>query len=361
MNYVELGEINKARGLLDEMHKFAHEKQDKLLIANEDAARAFLLRVEKKWNESVELFEKSVQEYEALHARQWNVYGLAKYLYEYARVYLERDEPGDREKANKLLNQALELFQKMDAKKDIERLEAKLLYIETGKLASVPKPTELVATGYADLDKLLYGGIPSNYVVVMTSPSCDERDIIIKTFLETGAKKGEVTFHVTINASLTKALAEESMSNLQLFVCNPEASAIIKSSPNVHTLKGVENLTDISIALTSAIRQLDPSLKGPRRICLDLVSDVLLQHHAIETRRWLTALMTKLKSEGFTTLAVIDPQVHPSEELHAIVGLFDGEISIYEKGAEQFLKIKRMSNQKYLANEIALTKTGEVS
>jgi tetratricopeptide (TPR) repeat protein len=356
MNYVELGEINKARGLLDEMHKFAHEKQDKLLIANEDAARAFLLRVEKKWNESVELFEKGVQEYEALHARQWNVYVLAKIFYEYARVYLERDQPADREKADKLLNQALEIFQKIGARKDVERVEAKFAFIETGREVPKPEPLAHVSTGYADLDKLLYGGIPSNCAVALTSPACNERDELIKDFLETGAKKGEVTFYITIDASGARALAEKSMSNFQLFVCNPEAEAIIKSSPNVFTLKGVENLTDISIALTSAIRQLDHTLKGPRRICIGLVSDVLLQHHAVETRRWLTALITKLKSEDFTTLAVIDPKMHPSEELYAILGLFEGEINIYEKGAEQFLKVKRMSNQEYLGDELLLKK-----
>lgn len=126
MNYIELGEIDKAKTLLNDMHKFAHEKQDKQLIANEDATRAMLLRAEKKWNESIELFEKSLQEYEALGARQWNVYSLARYvLYEYARAYLERDQSGDREKADKLLNQALEIFQKLDAKKEIERIIAK--------------------------------------------------------------------------------------------------------------------------------------------------------------------------------------------------------------------------------------------
>jgi hypothetical protein len=124
----------------------------------------------------------------------------------------------------------------------------------------------------------------------------------------------------------------------------------------VFKLKGVENLTEISIALTSAIRRLDPSLKGPRRICIGLISDLLLQHHAVQTRKWLTALITELKPMGFTTLAVIDPQMHPSEELHAILGLFDGEINIYEKGAEQFLKIKRMSNQEYLEDELLLTR-----
>jgi len=51
---------------------------------------------------------------------------------------------------------------------------------------------------------------------------------------------------------------------------------------------------------------------------------------------------------------VVDPQMHPSEELHAILGLFDGEIDIYEKGAEQFLKIKRMTNQRYLKDELLL-------
>jgi tetratricopeptide (TPR) repeat protein/KaiC/GvpD/RAD55 family RecA-like ATPase len=357
MNCVELGEIDKARTLLDEMHKFAHEKQDKQLIAAEDATRAMMLRAEKNWSESIELFEKSFQEYEALGARQWNVYWFAKCnIYEYARMYLERDQSGDREKAHDLLSQALETFQKMGAKKDIEKVEAKLLYIETGKAASVPKPKELVATGYAGLDKLLHGGIPSNYAVLLTSPPCDERDLLIKSFLETGAKKGEITFYVTTDPSSARPLTEDFQSSFCLFVCNPQADAIVESSPNVFKLKGVENLTEISIALTSAIRRLDPSLKGQRRICVGLVSDVLLQHHAVQTRKWLTALITELKPMGFTTLAVIDPQMHPSEELHAILGLFDGEMNIYEKGAEQFLRIKRMSNQEYLEDELLLTR-----
>jgi hypothetical protein len=48
--------------------------------------------------------------------------------------------------------------------------------------------------------------------------------------------------------------------------------------------------------------------------------------------------------------------MHPSEELYATLGLFDGEsareIDLYEKetekGSEKFLKIKKMADQKYL-------------
>jgi len=216
-----------------------------------------------------------------------------------------------------------------------------------------------VATGHTELDRLLLGGIPENYTVALTAPSCEERESLVKNFLEAGARNGEVTFYLTVDPSDAKSLAEEFQSSFYLFVCNPQADAIIKSLQNVFKLRGVENLTEISIALTSAIRKLDKSLKSPRRICVQIISDVLLQHHAVQTRRWLNGLIPELVSNGFTTLAVIDPQMHPSEELHAILGLFEGEINIYEKetekGLRKYMKIKKMINQKYLDNELLLT------
>ena len=217
-----------------------------------------------------------------------------------------------------------------------------------------------ISTGYKDLDNLLLGGIPENYAIILTSPSCDEKDLLIKRFLEAGAKEGQITFHVTIEASGVKTLTEEFQSNFYLFICNPQADTIIKSLPNVFKLKGVENLTDINIALTSAVRRLDASLKGPRRACIEIVSDVLLQHRAIQTRRWLTGLIPELRSKGFTTLALMNPQMHPSQEVQAILGLFEGEINIYEKettkGLKRCLRIKKMYNQRYLESELTLRK-----
>jgi tetratricopeptide (TPR) repeat protein/KaiC/GvpD/RAD55 family RecA-like ATPase len=371
MNCIELGEIDKARTLLDGLRKFAQEKQDKQLIADENAVRAMLLRAEKKWNESIELFEKSLQEYEALGARKWNVYWLAKYiLYEYARVYLERDQEGDKEKAHNLLSQALEIFQKLGAKKDIEKIESKMAYIETGKQTISERERaiikvsetlpEYVSIGYEELDKLLFGGIPRNYAVMLTSPSCDERDLLIKKFLETGATKGEVTFYVTIDPGEVKTLAEEFQSNFYLFICNPQADTIVKDLPNVFKLKGVENLNDINMALTSTMRKLDPSLKGPRRICIEIISDVLLQHQAVQTRRWLSAFLPELRSNDFTTVATLDPEMHSQQEVRAILDLFEGEINLYEneteQGLQKFLKIRKMYNRKYLESELPLQK-----
>jgi serine/threonine protein kinase/tetratricopeptide (TPR) repeat protein len=229
---------------------------------------------------------------------------------------------------------------------------AKMLWQPSITQEGVPAVSSRVATGYEEVDSLLSGGIPENYAVILTSPSCDKRDLLIRKFLETGARKGEVTFYVTIDPSEVKSLAGEFQSNFYLFICNPQADRIIESSPNVVKLKGVENLTDINIALTSAVRKLDTSLNGPRRVCIEIVSDVLLQHHAVQTRRWLTGLIPELKSKGFTILGVMNPHMHPSEEVQAILGLFDGEINIYEKetekGLEKFLRTKKIPTQEYL-------------
>jgi len=139
--YVELGEIEKAENLLGNLRKFALEAKDKELTATVDAVEGMLLRAQKRWEESLQFFERSLRAFEALNARRWNVYPLARnVLYEYARVYLERNQEGDRERALDLLNQALEIFQKIGAKKDVERTEAKMVQIEGGLLTPEPKP-----------------------------------------------------------------------------------------------------------------------------------------------------------------------------------------------------------------------------
>ncbi len=218
-----------------------------------------------------------------------------------------------------------------------------------------------VTTGFAELDALLMGGIPENCAVILASPSSDEGALLIKRFLKAGAEAGETTFYLTVDVGSAKTLAEKYPSNFYLFICNPKADAmILQNLPNVYKLKGIENLTEIDIALTKATRKIDPAAVGPKRACIEIVSDALLQHHAVITRKWLNALLPDLKSKGFTILAVVTPQMHPQEEVQAILGLFDGEIRVTEKetanGTEQVLKIKKLCNERYLDGELILTK-----
>ncbi len=236
----------------------------------------------------------------------------------------------------------------------VSELEQGLIEVSKTVLA------DRVTTGHERLDNLLFGGIPKNYAVILTSPSCDERDLLINSFLEAGAKEGQITFHVTTKAAGIENLKEKFQSNLYLFICNPQAEEILRNQANVFRLKGVENLTELNIALISALRKLSTPLKGPRRCCVQVISDVLLQHKALQTRRWLSGLLTEFRSKGFTILAVMDPGMHSLQEVRAVLDLFDGEISIYGKKENshihRFLRIRRMTDQEYVESELPLSK-----
>jgi hypothetical protein len=56
----------------------------------------------------------------------------------------------------------------------------------------------------------------------------------------------------------------------------------------------------------------------------------------------------------------MNPLMHPTQDVQAIIGLFDGEITIYDRkakgGSKKLLKVKRMYNQKYSENELPLKK-----
>jgi KaiC/GvpD/RAD55 family RecA-like ATPase len=214
-----------------------------------------------------------------------------------------------------------------------------------------------VTTGHRELDLLSMGGIPKNFAVLLSSTSSDERATLIYDFLESGARNDQVTFYVAVDIRGKERLAEQS-SKFWVFICNPRADEMVKDKPNVSKLKGVENLTDISIALTSALRNLETSELENRRLCLEIISDVLLHHHAVSTRRWLASIIPEFRSHGFTTLAVLNPQMHPAQEVQAILDIFDGEITIQEKqtnkGPQKLLAIRRLSNEKYLTSELSL-------
>ena len=216
-----------------------------------------------------------------------------------------------------------------------------------------------VSSGFGELDNLLMGGLPENYAVALVASSGDERQFLIKRFLEVGTGSGETTLYMTGEAGNIKDLAAQLSPNLALLVCSPQSDLITQNFPNVYNLKGVDNLTDIDISLTKYLRALNTESLS-RRACVDLISDVLLQHHAVVTRKWLAGMLANLKLKGFTILGVVDPDMHPSEEVNAILSLFDGEINMFEretaKGLQQVLRIRKLLNQQYLENELTLTK-----
>jgi KaiC/GvpD/RAD55 family RecA-like ATPase len=212
-----------------------------------------------------------------------------------------------------------------------------------------------VNTGIKELNNLLLGGIPEKFAVALTSISCDETNLLINRFLERGGRDGEITFILTVDTRRWVKLAEK-YPNVHLFIFNPQAETAIEALPNIVKLRGVENLSDVNIPLFSALRRLGAPNGKPKRICIEILPDILLQHRAVQTRRWLIGLIAELKSRGFTTLAIINPYMHTAEEVHAILDLFDGEIEVYERENQKLLRIKKMYKQDYIENDLPLRK-----
>jgi tetratricopeptide (TPR) repeat protein len=123
--YLKTDQVEEAQELIDTIHKNVTETMGKFIVPYADMLKAMLYREQKKWDQSIQLFEKSLQSYKSLNAQKWWAERFAELLYEYGLVYLERNGEGDREKAYSLLDEALAMYQKMEAQKRIENIIAK--------------------------------------------------------------------------------------------------------------------------------------------------------------------------------------------------------------------------------------------
>ncbi len=140
------------------------------------------------------------------------------------------------------------------------------------------------------------------------------------------------------NLSSAQTIAREAVDAINSLVCSDKP---VSPARNILPGKGIENLTDLNLQITEAIGSVQP-----KRVALDILSDILLRHKALQTRKWLNELLERLRPKSITTLAVLNPYMHSSEDVQAVVDLFDGNLEIFEKDVEgtlrKFLHVKWM-------------------
>lgn len=207
-------------------------------------------------------------------------------------------------------------------------------------------------TGIQELDDILYGGIPSGYSILLTSPSLDQKELILESFLRQGVIQDETVLLLsTMLKSGSSSQVENKQDTFYLMLCSPWADNIIEDKPNVLKFHGIEDLTQLNISLKVFIREILEKSDAIDRIVLDLVSDALLMHETRVVRRWLMDLLTMFKQLNITTLSTLDPGMHSSDEVRIIVDLFEGNLDITEKQVEEttktMLRVKRLYNKKY--------------
>jgi predicted ATPase len=204
-----------------------------------------------------------------------------------------------------------------------------------------------VSTGYGRLDGALQGGFLAGSVIILCAPASDEVPTLLKQFLEV-EQAGSLLVCRTLSSA--DAITHDLAGDVKSLICSDKP---VPPSKNVIPSKGIDNLTDVNLQLTETL----VSVK-PKRIALDILSDALLRHKGLQTRKWLTELLERLRGKGITTLALLNPHMHSSEDVQAVVDLFDGNLEIIEKDVEgslrKFLRVKWMHGIEIAEKEFPL-------
>ena len=192
-----------------------------------------------------------------------------------------------------------------------------------------------VSSGYGRLDEVLQGGFLAGAAIVLSAPASDEVPLLIGNFLKAPKEQGLLICRTFSSAEMiTQNMGE----NVKSLICSDKP---VSPARSIIPGKGIENLTDLNLQIGEVIASTQP-----KRLVIDILSDILLRHKALQTRKWLTELLERLRSKGITTLAVLNPYMHSAEDVQAIVDLFDGNVEMFEKesegGMQKYLRIKWM-------------------
>jgi KaiC/GvpD/RAD55 family RecA-like ATPase len=216
---------------------------------------------------------------------------------------------------------------------------------------------DILPTGYVALDNLLGGGLPAGRAILVVSPPWDERDLLFNKIIESALALGNSVFFLSRDLGRSQDLATKYAKNF--YVLTTQADKIAGYSDKVFKISNVLNLNDVNISFSRAIDAI-PVVSGIKIIIIDFLSDVLLEHKALTTRKWLDDFIARRKSEGFTVLATLNPLISSEQESQTVIDLFDGIINVYEKErldrSRRFLLVKKMYGRKYIDTELMLDK-----
>jgi tetratricopeptide (TPR) repeat protein len=205
-----------------------------------------------------------------------------------------------------------------------------------------------VPTGYARLDEALQGGFFVGSAILLTAPATNEVPILLRNFLKAS---NEISLLICRNLSSAEIIMPPDQSNVKGLVCSEKS---VPPSKNIIPGKSIDNLTELNFQISETVGSIQP-----RRIAIEILSDILLRHKALQTRKWLNEFLEKLRSKGITTVATLNPYMHANEEVQAVVDLFDGNLEIVENDVgdtrAKFLHVKWMHGITTAQPELPLT------
>jgi len=228
-------------------------------------------------------------------------------------------------------------------------------------LEQAPQPAASgLSTGYGDLNVLLEEALPKGSAVLLLSPRCDERDLLVRRIIGSALSAGMPTFYLSNDPSKIQDLT--STYGKGFYALSPQAAKILSPPANLYKIPNIDSLSDLNMVFTKILETRAKQGTSNRLLIIDLLtySHIFLVDKGVTARKWFTDFLAGRKAEDFIVLAFLNPLVTSKEEIQTLIDVFDGVIEIYEKELSgrlrRFLVIKKMHGQRYSGSEWMLDK-----
>src|SRR5881296_2888435 len=185
---------------------------------------------------------------------------------------------------------------------------------------------------------MVQGGLPAGSSVVLQGPPGQEKIRFALTFLAEGLRSGGSALVVTASQSPDAVVAELRGLGVNLdTVTNENRLRIVDwyswSEETVHDIeeRGIVirssiDLTNLGVALSRAIAALAGD--GPRRAVIELLSPATSSYEVTQVYAFAQSAKRKFDRHQFTSLVLLEKEMHSNPQLTTLYQPFDGVIEI---------------------------------
>ena len=185
---------------------------------------------------------------------------------------------------------------------------------------------------------MIQGGLPAGSSVVLQGPPGQEKLRFALTFLAEGLRAGGSALVVTASQSPDAVVAELRGLGVNLdTVTNENRLRIVDwyswSEETVHDIeeRGIVirssiDLTNLGVALSRAIAALAGD--GPRRAVIELLSPATSSYEVTQVYAFAQSAKRKFDRHQFTSLVLLEKEMHSGAQLTTLHQPFDGVIEI---------------------------------
>src|SRR3989441_3635328 len=193
-------------------------------------------------------------------------------------------------------------------------------------------------TGVPGFDAMVQGGLPVGSSVVLQGPPGQEKLRFALTFLAEGLKSGGSGLVVTSSQSPDAVIAElrELGVNLDSVTNENRLRVIDWYSWSEETVQDIEDrgivirssidLTNLGVALSRAIASLTGG--GSRRAVIELLSPATSSYEVTQVYAFAQSAKRKFDRHQFTSLVLLEKEMHSGAQLTTLHQPFDGVIEI---------------------------------